>query len=193
MGSKAVFQPFIDPHEQNFISSRMVVALSVWSMIICEPRECRKGIQLTYYCYLFIYQVYFIPRRFSQQFTSSGRLCNDGGVLFARSCNSPTDVTMRKHIYVTHALVTSSLDHYNVFYVGQPLETSWKFEHMEKAAACMLMRASRYKHVTPILQKLHWLPIAFLAPFRVLGLIYKALNGVGTGYLKNCALPGNPS
>ncbi|KAF7249944.1 Succinate--CoA ligase [GDP-forming] subunit beta, mitochondrial [Varanus komodoensis] len=64
---------------------------------------------------------------------------------------------------VTHALVTSRLDFCNALYVGLPLKT------------------------------LHWFPIEVRAQFKVLVMTYKALNGLGPGYLKECLHPYMPS
>ncbi|KAF7238128.1 Inhibitor of growth protein 4 [Varanus komodoensis] len=38
--------------------------------------------------------------------------------------------------------------------------------------------------MTPVLRQLHWLPIEVRAQFKVLVMTYKALNGLGPGYLK---------
>ena len=48
-------------------------------------------------------------------------------------------------------------------------------------------------HIKPILFKLHWLPVAARVQFKVLVLIYKALNGLGPGYLEDHILPYEPT
>ncbi|KAF7238224.1 Protein kinase C alpha type, partial [Varanus komodoensis] len=47
--------------------------------------------------------------------------------------------------------------------------------------------------MTPVLRQLHWLPIEVRAQFKVLIMTYKALNGLGPGYLKECLRPYTPA
>ncbi|KAF7239825.1 Ran-binding protein 17 [Varanus komodoensis] len=94
---------------------------------------------------------------------------------------------------VTHALVTSRLDFCNALYVGLPLKTVWILQMVQNGAARMLLGTGRYSHITPVLFQLHWLPIEVRAQFKVLVITYKALNGLGPGYLKEHLLPYLPS
>ena len=45
----------------------------------------------------------------------------------------------------------------------------------------------------PVLFQLHWLPVQVRARFKVLVLTFKALNGLGPGYLKERLLPYVPA
>ncbi|KAF7249528.1 Serine protease inhibitor Kazal-type 6 [Varanus komodoensis] len=88
---------------------------------------------------------------------------------------------------VTHALVTSRLDFCNALYVGLPLKTVRILQLVQNRAARLLTGTGRYVHMTPVLRQLHWLPIEVRAQFKVLVMTYKALNGLGPGYLKECS------
>ncbi|XP_053169630.1 uncharacterized protein LOC128353010 [Hemicordylus capensis] len=90
---------------------------------------------------------------------------------------------------VTHALVTSRLNYCNTLYVGLPLKNNQKLQLVQNAAARVLSRAARWEHITPILKELHWLPVCFRVQFKVLVLTFKALNGLGPGYLRDRLLP----
>ncbi|KAF7249703.1 putative uncharacterized transposon-derived protein F52C9.6, partial [Varanus komodoensis] len=85
---------------------------------------------------------------------------------------------------VTHALVTSQLDFCNALYVGLPLKTVRILQLVQNRAARLLTGTGRCSHITPVLRQLHWLPIEVRAQFKVLVITYKALNGLGPGYLK---------
>ncbi|KAF7249300.1 putative ATP-dependent RNA helicase DDX46 [Varanus komodoensis] len=54
---------------------------------------------------------------------------------------------------------------------------------VQNRAARLLTGTGRYAHMTPALRQLHWLPIEARAQFKVLVMTYKALNGLGPGYL----------
>ena len=43
--------------------------------------------------------------------------------------------------------------------------------------------AREFDHISPILVKLHWLPISYHVVFKLLLLVFKALNGLGPRYL----------
>ncbi|KAF7235564.1 Cytosolic carboxypeptidase 4, partial [Varanus komodoensis] len=94
---------------------------------------------------------------------------------------------------VTHALVTSRPDFCNALYVGLPLKTVRILQLVQNRAARLLTGTGRYVHMTPVLRQLHWLPIEVWAQFKVLVMIYKALNGLGPGYLKERLHPYMPS
>ncbi|XP_058048302.1 uncharacterized protein LOC131202851 [Ahaetulla prasina] len=84
---------------------------------------------------------------------------------------------------VTHALVTSRLDYCNALYMGLPLKNTWRFQLVQNVAAWVLEGAARSSHIKPILRRLHWLPVAFWVQIKVLVLTFKALHGLGPGYL----------
>ncbi|KAF7240636.1 putative RNA-directed DNA polymerase from transposon BS, partial [Varanus komodoensis] len=93
---------------------------------------------------------------------------------------------------VTHALVTSCLDFCNALYVGLPLKTVRILQLVQNNAARLLMGMGSYVHMTPVLRQLHWLPIEVRAQFKVLVMTYKALNGLGPGYLHERLRPYMP-
>ncbi|KAF7235683.1 putative RNA-directed DNA polymerase from transposon BS [Varanus komodoensis] len=93
---------------------------------------------------------------------------------------------------VTHVLVTSRLDFCNALYVGLPLKTVRILQLVQNRAARLLTGMGHYVHMTPVLHQLHWLPIEVRAQFKVLVMTYKALNGLGPGYLKERLHPYMP-
>uniref|UniRef100_A0A8C7E7H9 Reverse transcriptase domain-containing protein n=1 Tax=Naja naja TaxID=35670 RepID=A0A8C7E7H9_NAJNA len=94
---------------------------------------------------------------------------------------------------VTHALVTSQINYCNALYMGLPLRTTRRLQLVQNAAARVVMGVSRYSIITSLLRKLHWLPVALWMRFKVLVITYKALHGLGPGYLRERLLPTSAS
>lgn len=69
------------------------------------------------------------------------------------------------------------------------LKTVWKLQLVFNVAA-RLQTSTRQEHVTLVF---HWfpLPVCFLVQLKMLVIIFKALNYLGPGYLKNL-LPYEP-
>lgn len=56
-------------------------------------------------------------------------------------------------------------------------------------AAALIINGDEYsKHVTPLLPELHWLQVCFQVQFKVPVITFKALFGLGSGYLRDCLL-----
>ncbi|KAF7245267.1 Lysophospholipid acyltransferase 1 [Varanus komodoensis] len=94
---------------------------------------------------------------------------------------------------VTHVLVTSRLDFCNALYMGLLLKTVRILQLVQNRAARLLTGTECCSHITPVLRRLHWLLIEVRAQFKVLVMTYKALNGLGPGYLKERLRPYMPS
>lgn len=60
-----------------------------------------------------------------------------------------------------HAFVTSRLDYCNSILTGIPIRSIRKLQLVQNAAARILTHTKTYDHISPILYKLHWLPVKF--------------------------------
>ncbi len=64
-----------------------------------------------------------------------------------------------------------------------------KLQMVQNAAAKVLTRTRKYDHISPVLSTLRWLPIKYRIDFKVLLIIYKALNGLAPQYLSHYSPP----
>ena len=84
---------------------------------------------------------------------------------------------------VVYALITSNLNYCNSLFYGLPNYQLRKLQLLENMAARFVFGARKFDHISPILVKRHWLPISYHVVFKLLLLVFKALNGLGPRYL----------
>ena len=56
-------------------------------------------------------------------------------------------------------------------------------QSVQNTAARIVTVTKKFDHITPVLIQLHWLPVHFRILFKVLSLVYKALNGMAPLYI----------
>ena len=98
----------------------------------------------------------------------------------------PTPEALRMAVYL---LVSSRVD---LLLDGLPKTQVNKLQHVINCAARMVLGVGRFKHVTPILESLHWLPVEYWIKFKVLCLAYKLLHGLAPAYLADLITPYVP-
>ena len=59
-------------------------------------------------------------------------------------------------------------------------------------AARLITGAARHDHITPILHRLHWIPISSRIKFKILLLTYKCVLGLAPSYLQEIMAPYEP-
>ena len=94
---------------------------------------------------------------------------------------------------VTHAFVTSRLDYCNSLYFGLSQSSLSCLQLVQNAAARLLTGTRKHESITPILFKLHWLPVKFRIDFKILLFVYKALNNLAPQYLTDLLCLYTPS
>ena len=64
-----------------------------------------------------------------------------------------------------------------------------RLQSVQNAAARLVSGARRHDHITPVLTKLHWLPVRKRVMFKTVVLVWKCLNGIALGYLSELCVP----
>lgn len=97
--------------------------------------------------------------------------------------------TIRKYLnkdcmeIIIHAFISSRLDYCNSLLHGIPKYLLQKLQHIQNTAARTLTLTKKSSHITPVLIDLHWLPVTYRIQYKILLLVYKALNGSAPKYL----------
>ena len=60
-----------------------------------------------------------------------------------------------------------------------------KLQRLMNASAQLVYCTPKYCHITPLLRKLHWLPVRMHIDFKILLITFKILQGLAPSYLKN--------
>ena len=82
-----------------------------------------------------------------------------------------------------NSLVSSKLDYCNSLYSGISQVNLNKLQRIQNSLARVITNTSKYQHITPILKKLHWLPIKQRIDYKLCLLTYKTLTNQQPTYL----------
>ena len=97
---------------------------------------------------------------------------------------------------LVHAFVICWLDNCNLLVVGSLKYLFQKLQCVQNCTARLVAQLPKAARISPILQKLHWLPVEqrVTLNFKVLLLIYNSLNNLVPVYISNfCLLYTSPS
>jgi hypothetical protein len=84
---------------------------------------------------------------------------------------------------LAHAFITSRIDSCNSLLQGLPDKEIQRLQRLQNATARLVCLIKRTEHITPILYKLHWLPVYQRIKFKTLLLTFKCLHNLAPSYL----------
>ena len=91
------------------------------------------------------------------------------------------------------AFIFSRLDYCNGVFTGLLKISIRQLQLIQNAAARVQARTKEVDHITPVLRSLNWLPVCQRIDFKILLLVYKALNGFGPKYFSDLLPCNEPS
>ena len=86
------------------------------------------------------------------------------------------------HAFIVHVVL--SLTTVTHFY-GIPKYLVCRLQRVQNTAARIVTLTRKYDSITPIMFKLHWLPVHSHIFFKLLLLVYKAINGKAPSYISS--------
>ena len=96
----------------------------------------------------------------------------------------------------THCLVRATvighIDYCNSLLFKIPAVHIAKLQRIQNSAARLVYYIPRFEHITPVLYRLHWLPVSFRIEYKVLILTYKAIHAHAPPSI-SCLLYTSPS
>jgi len=64
-----------------------------------------------------------------------------------------------------------------------------KLHSVQNMAACVVSGVRKSKHITPVLEDLHWLPVSQQVVFKRASMFWNCVHGVASAYLSNLCVP----
>ena len=90
-------------------------------------------------------------------------------------------LTQDAAVSVANALVSSRLDYCNSLFRSLSKFNLRRLQSIQNSAARIVTNSSKFTRITPVLSKLHWLPIQYRSEFKLATLVYKFIH---TGFPK---------
>ena len=92
-------------------------------------------------------------------------------------------LTFAAVVQLVSSLVLSRLDYCNALFVGLPDTQLDRLQNVQNNAARMIFRRSKRHHITPLLMKLHWLPVKYRVEYKIATLAFRKFENTLPVYL----------
>ena len=93
---------------------------------------------------------------------------------------------------LVQALIMSHLDYSNGLLYGISSHLLAKLQRVQNAAARLVLRKSKYDHITESLKDLHWLPVRFRINYKIAVTTFKVLTTNHPAYLREVLVIHEP-
>lgn len=93
---------------------------------------------------------------------------------------------------LVNSLVTSRLDYGNALLYGISKKCMDKLKRVQHTAARLVTRTRKTEHITPVLVRLHWLPVELRCEYKLIIYVFKALHGKAPTYIAELVNPYTP-
>ena len=94
---------------------------------------------------------------------------------------------------LVHALVSSRLDYANAILAGLPKTKLKPLQSMQNIAARIVTESRKFDHISPVLRRLHWLPIESRIEFKVICITFRIINGLAPLYMQDLIIQKHTS
>ena len=84
-----------------------------------------------------------------------------------------------------HAFIFSHIDYCNGLLNGVSKHLINKLQRIQNMAARLVYKLPKFSHVTPLLIKLHWLPVEYRIRYKILLFTFKAIHQLAPHYINN--------
>ena len=120
-------------------------------------------------------------------------VCRTAYLEFRRMASIRPYLTQSATAQLLSSTIISRLDYCNSTLAGLPLKQISRLQRVQNNAAKLVLRKSKYDHVTPLLQKLHWLPIKVRPQYKIAIFVYRFFDGSLSGYLSKTLCAYEPT
>ena len=111
------------------------------------------------------------------------KICQTAYFELKRISSIPRFLTEDATKTLVTSYILSRLDYCNCLIMGTPNCVIQPLQKILNFAARLVLFTPRYHHSTPLLEKLHWLPISERIKYKVACMCFSAINGSGPAYL----------
>ena len=93
---------------------------------------------------------------------------------------------------IVHSFITNRLDMGNALLFGLPQDQIARLQRVQNSAARLVTLTRKRAHITPVLENLHWLPVGYRIVYKLLLIVFKALNNLAPDYISHLLTPYEP-